>query len=307
MKIRRARLILGALLGCFAAGQVLAADVDAALPSVHVYQSGEAGIFANAYLVETAHGVVAIDATLTNSDSNALHAMLVTLNKPLLAVLLTHGHPDHYNGVTNLLAGRRIPVIATPAVSEVIARDDAGKETQWRPVFKDEWPLARTFPNRALESGKSVSFDGVKFTVHALGPGESHADSIWVLTAPNLRVAFIGDVVLDGVHAYLSDGHSGLWLQNIERVRKLTRDASRLYPGHGAAGGPQLLDSQRDYLIAYRQNVTELAQGRPALDDAQETQLEQRMLAFRNSTRLQFLIKLGADPVARELATGGVK
>jgi len=209
--------------------------------------------------------------------------------------------------VTNLLAGQRIPVVATRAVSEVIARDDAGKETQWKPVFKDEWPSVRTFPNQVVNDGETVSFDGVVYTVHALGPGESHADSIWVLTAPNFRVAFIGDVVLDGVHAYLSDGHSGLWLKNIERVRKLTRDASQLYPGHGEAGGSRLLDAQRDYLLAYRQIVAALAQGRPTLDDAQKSQLEQRMLAFRNTNRLQFLIKLGADPVARELVAGSAK
>ena len=307
MKIRKSWSIFAVLLGCCAAGWAPAAAADDALPRVHVYQSGEGGIFANAYLVETAHGVVAIDSTLTNSDSNALRAKLAALNKPLLAVLLTHGHPDHYNGVTNLLAGQHIPVVATRAVGEVIARDDAAKEKQWRPVFKDEWPLVRTFPNQAIGDGKSVSFDGAVFTVHDLGPGESHADSIWVLTAPNTRVAFIGDVVLNGVHAFLSDGHSGLWLRNIERVRKLTRDASRLYPGHGDAGGQELLDEQRDYLMAYRKNVVELAQGKPTLDDAQKAQLEQRMLAFRNTTRLQFLIKLGADPVARDLAADGAK
>ena len=43
--------------------------------------------------------------------------------------------------------------------------------------------------------------------------------------------------------------------------------------------------------------------GAKALDDAQETTLEQRMLSFQNTSRLQFLIKLGADPVARELAS----
>src|SRR5215831_17790916 len=78
----------------------LAADSE--YPRVHVYQSGEAGIFANAYLVETPRSVVAIDTTLSNTDSKALRAKLDALGKPLVAVLLTHGHPDHYNGITNL-------------------------------------------------------------------------------------------------------------------------------------------------------------------------------------------------------------
>jgi glyoxylase-like metal-dependent hydrolase (beta-lactamase superfamily II) len=62
--------------------------------------SGEGGIFANAYFIETANGVVAIDLTLTVNESKALKASLDSLNKPLLAVLLTHPHPDHVADVT---------------------------------------------------------------------------------------------------------------------------------------------------------------------------------------------------------------
>jgi glyoxylase-like metal-dependent hydrolase (beta-lactamase superfamily II) len=284
---------------CMLGGDASATDAS---PKVHVYQSGEGGIYANAYLLETAHGVVAIDSTLTNSDSQALHARLAALGKPLLAVLLTHGHPDHYNGITNLIAGAQVPVIATRSVSRVIERDDAAKEAQWRPIFKDEWPRVRTFPNRLVLDGDRLSFDGVTYTVHDLGPGESHADSIWIARGPGLRVAFLGDVVFQGVQSYLSDGHSGRWLRNLDTVRGLTRRAHPLYPGHGEPGGTELLDGQRAYLRAYRDNIAALANGRSTLDDDQKSELERRMLALRPDTRLQFLVKLGADPVARELA-----
>ena len=281
---------------------VAAADT---YPQVHVYQSGEAGIFANAYLVETRHGVVAIDTTLSNSDSKALRAKLDGLRKPLLAVLLTHGHPDHYNGITNLVAGTHVPIVATSSVARIIRRDDAAKELQWKPVFKEEWPSPRTFPTQALADGKSLHLDGITFTVHDLGPGESHADSIWTVTTASIRIAFIGDVVLQGVHAYLSDGHSEQWLRNIERVRGLVKGVSRLYPGHGESGDASLLDQQRDYLIAFRQSVAALAPGQPQLTEPQKEQLETRMLAYLKTDRLRFLIKLGADPVAAELAQAG--
>lgn len=45
------------------------------------------------------------------SDAHALRAAFDRLHKPLLAVPLTHGHPDHYNGVSALLAGQgEVPV-----------------------------------------------------------------------------------------------------------------------------------------------------------------------------------------------------
>jgi glyoxylase-like metal-dependent hydrolase (beta-lactamase superfamily II) len=273
-------------------------------PQVHVYQSGERGIFANAYLVETEKGVIAIDATLSNSDSKALRALLDGLHKPLLAVLLTHGHPDHYNGVTNLVRNAHVPVVATEGVAKVIHRDDAAKQAQWQPVFKEEWPMARTFPNTVAVDGGILQFDGVSFTVRDLGPGESDADSIWIVTAPSIKLAFVGDVVLEGVHAYLSDGHSQRWLHNIDRVRDLVSGARRLYPGHGESGGLELLDHQRDYLGMYRSTVASLANGATKLTDSQKNDLQARMLEYRQTERLQFLIKLGADPIAAELANG---
>jgi glyoxylase-like metal-dependent hydrolase (beta-lactamase superfamily II) len=100
-------------------------------PEVHVFQSGEAGLFANAYLVETANHLVAVDSTLLESTSKALRQKVVELGKPLHAVLLTHGHPDHYNGVTNLVNGETVDVIATEGVDLVIRKYDAAKAEQW--------------------------------------------------------------------------------------------------------------------------------------------------------------------------------
>ena len=58
---------------------------------IHTYVSSELRILANAYLIETRDGVVAIDATLTVSDAEKLRALLDSFNRPLLALLITHG------------------------------------------------------------------------------------------------------------------------------------------------------------------------------------------------------------------------
>ena len=281
-------------------------------PVIHRYAAGATGMFVNAYLVETPHGVVAIDATLTESDSKALRAQLDSLGKPLLAVLITHGHPDHYNGVTNLLAGRAVPppMLATAGVDSVIRANDAAKEAQWKPLFGDEWPAQRTFPSRIVRDGESVTFDGATFIVHALGPGESYNDSYWVLqgrrgTRRNPGTpgaAFIGDVVLNGVHAYMADGHTAGWLANIERVRDALAPDMAVYPGHGDPGGPDMLAWESSYLSTYRSAVAMLARGSATLDSTAKAQLVTRMKQFLPTDRLDMLITMGADPVAAELA-----
>src|SRR5688500_6548948 len=74
-------------------------------PEIHTVTSSPSGISVNAYLIEAERGVIAVDSALINSDARQLRERLAALGKPLLAVLLTHGHPDHYNGVTELIAG----------------------------------------------------------------------------------------------------------------------------------------------------------------------------------------------------------
>ncbi|HEY3042223.1 MAG TPA: MBL fold metallo-hydrolase [Pyrinomonadaceae bacterium] len=272
---------------------------------IHTYVSSELGILANAYLIETSDGVVAIDATLTVSDAEKLRAQLDSFNRPLLAVLITHGHPDHYNGVTQLIAGAPVPIIATAGVDRVIREWDAKKEEQWKPMFGDQWPTQRTFPNRIAQDGESIVFGGVWFTPHDLGPGESHHDSYWIVEDGHDRVAFIGDLAFNGEHSYVSDGHTTRWLENLEKTRGFLANVARIYPGHGLAGGLELLDRQQQYLERYRLEVRNLANRHSTLTDEEKTRLTERMTEYLPSGRINFLISAGADAVATELAEVG--
>ena len=108
------------------------------------------GLFVNSYLVEGSEGVVAIDAPLLLPDGHAFRARFEALRKPLLGVLVTHPHPDHYNTLGELLAGEDVPVIAHDDVDREIRASDEAKRAQWGPIFGDEWPTSVTFPNRTV-------------------------------------------------------------------------------------------------------------------------------------------------------------
>jgi glyoxylase-like metal-dependent hydrolase (beta-lactamase superfamily II) len=273
-------------------------------PTIHSHASAEGGIFANAYLIETARGVVAVDATLTVSESLALRSRLMALAKPLLAVLVTHAHPDHVAGIANLVGDADVPIVALRSVERLMRASEEPKRAQWGPIFGAEWIPAWTYPNRLMDDREVVTFDGLDFRVYDLGAGgDCDANALWVMEAAP-PAAFVGDLVFNGTHSYLADGHVLAWLANLERARSILEDVPVLYPGHGGPGSPALLGAQRDYLLAYCAAVRSLADGAPTLSEPAREELIGRMERYLPDAPLAFMIALSADRVAGELYDG---
>ena len=273
--------------------------------TIHTHTAGEAGLYVNSHLVETAQGVVVVDTSLLNSDIAALGARLSALDKPLLGVFVTHAHPDHFNGVHALVADHvDVPVFATVGVARTIREIADAKRAQWAPVYGDQWPAVTTYPTVELADREQVVLDGVRYTARELGAAESHADSFFLAQSVDGRpVAFIGDLAFHGVHSYTADGHGAQWLGVLDRLSSELARVTLLYPGHGEPAGPELFTAQRQYLLYYREVVRRVAGGQPTLDDAARAELERKVQEFLPDAPLTWMIGLGADAVAAELAT----
>jgi glyoxylase-like metal-dependent hydrolase (beta-lactamase superfamily II) len=267
---------------------------------IHTYAAAEPGIFVNSYLLELADGVILVDANLLVSDARALAARLAALHKPLLGAFVTHAHPDHFNGLP-YVAGEDVPVYAHTGVAATIGEIALPKREQWQPVYADEWPDRYRVPDHPLLSGEAVELGGVRVEIRGVGAAESHADSYLLVEAGAGQIAFIGDLAFDGMHSYTADGHTARWLKVLDEVAA-ELDGVPLYPGHGAPRGAELLANQRRYLLMYREVVRRLAGGAETLADPQREELLQVMSRFLPGAPLSWLVDLGADAVAAELA-----
>ena len=265
--------------------------------NIHRFPRDHESAFVNAYLVETESSVVAIDSLLTVSDARAMRAGLEELGKPLEAVLLTQSHPDHYGGLTQLVADDDVPIIAPQGVIDVISRDDEAKEEILRPMFGDEWAADRTFPNTPIGEGERVTFDDASLQVIDLGPGESPHDSPWVL-GPDERTVFLGDQIYGRKHCYLADGFHQQWLANIELLRERFPDDAVLYIGHGGPAGAADWDWQRSYIETFLDAVQGADWSNP---EQAHAAVVTAMKRFLPTDELLFLMELSIEAVAAQL------
>jgi glyoxylase-like metal-dependent hydrolase (beta-lactamase superfamily II) len=271
-------------------------------PTIHVYRSAERGIFVNSFFVEGSDAVVAVDAPLLRSDARAFRARLDALGKPLAGVLINHPHPDHYNGVTELVEGHSVPIVALADVDVEIRARDGEKRAQWGPMFGDEWPSSATFPTEHAKDCEVVELGGLAFTPIDLGAGESVSETLWRLTADR-PVAFTGDLVFAGVHPYVADGHTAAWIESLDRAKQLLDPTTVLYIGHGGPSvGIGALQEQKAYLLMLREVIRRLSAGADHLEPAAKEELQRIMWEFLPDAPLAWLLGAGCDAVAAELS-----
>jgi len=185
------------------------------------------GFEENAYLVwATGSGTaVAIDPGGLAAD---MLDQLADRGLTLEAVLLTHAHIDHIEGVAPIVRASGAPVYLHPD-DEVLYRNAAVQAAQ----FGMRIEVPPPFDHR-LSHGQVLEFAGVTFEVRHV-PG--HAPGHVLFHVPGAAAAFVGDVVFQGSIGR-TDLPGGSYQQLMESIRQqvLTlSDETTLYSGHGPA------------------------------------------------------------------------
>ncbi len=179
----------------------------------------------NAYLVRcSATGeTVAIDP---GGGAEAMIAALEEGGHALRAILLTHAHLDHIEGVAALAERIPAPIHLHPADRPLY--DAAPQQAaMFGHPFRAPPP-----PDETIVPGRDIEFGACRLEVrHAPGHSPGHV----ILYSPEAGVAFVGDVVFQGSigRTDLPGGSFQQLMTSIrEQVLTLPED-TELYPGHG--------------------------------------------------------------------------
>lgn len=216
------------------------------LPTGEVIESSPA----TSTLIHGDRDAILVDPPLTTSQTKLVGDWVAATGLNLIAVYITHGHGDHWFGVSDIV--RRFPgtaVHATPGTIELMHQQaTTGREQLWDLDFPGLIPETPVLATPVPADGLWLEGDELR----AVEAGHSDTDHTTVLHVPSIGLVVAGDVAYNGVHQYLLEGgHGGLerWLAAIDTVAALRPAA--VVAGHknrDLPDDPAILDRTRDYL-----------------------------------------------------------
>jgi len=266
--------------------------------SVQQYDNGNSNI----YLIETSNYVILIDGGFWVKDGPNIEAMINETGKPLAAILITHGHWDHYYALSIIPGAADAPIIATARTRFQIETMHDSFERRIRPLFGDLLPTEWVYPNTIVDGGYVYSIDGVDIKLIDYGPGSSISDSVWLIEDVDAGThAFIGDLVFREVHSFFQDGRSYDWITSLRLLKERLPEDAIVYPGHGKIGGTDLIDWQIEYIDVVHEATNE---ANAATDKPKEraAELSRLMSEAYPDLRNPFLIGWSADILTKEIA-----
>lgn len=264
------------------------------------------GAFAQAIVIETSRSAVVIDAGGSAAHAERIKTRLREIGKPLVALLLTHAHLDHYGGA-GLLRSNNVPLITSAGVARHLADWDSTNFAR----FGATVPAGPRGPDRLLADGESLTVDGVRITLREAGPGESYSDAWFLIEGIDRRAAVIGDLAMYGIPPFAQSGHTGDWVRALRKVRAAIPVGTPIYIGHDrramqgdtTAWGHEVINLQVQRLQAFSEAVRGVTASARLLRPAEIDTITARLLRESPETdaTYAFLYRTSANVLAAEL------
>ena len=212
----------------------------------------------NPAVVLTMAGAVVIDPGGSVVAGEIVLAKLRSItDKPVVAIFNTHIHGDHWLGNAALKAAYPNVTIYGHEKMKVLAEGPEGKRLMKTvdQVTKGANSKAKPVaPNKTVKDGEVIQIGDVRFRIfHA---DKAHTDGDIMIEAVDKDVLFTGDVVRERMVGQMSGGSFAGNIKAIDRA--LATKMKVFVPGHGQAGGVEMVKTYRGYLSTLYGTVEKL-------------------------------------------------
>ena len=217
-------------------------------------------------------GVVVIDAHWRISEAKrALTHLRQTTDKPITAILLTHGHTDHFGGLPMFAdaAEGKVDIYADEPTFRSIQNDELGFIDSRQDDFGTDFPQQIPVPNRIIKDDiTQLELAGIEIEAHRFIFNEAPSTTVFYL--PSQKALFTGDLVNVAITPVLYQGGLDPWIEQLQELKDRFPDAEIIYPGHGQpAPAEEAIDAELDYLTSFRDLLSQALKNDSRVDNTE--------------------------------------
>lgn len=222
-------------------------------------------------------GVVVIDAHWRISEAErAIVHLRETTDKPIRAILITHGHTDHFGGLPVFVNAENgnVDIYASKRTLRSIQNDELGFIANRQDDFGDDFPSQFPTPAQIIENQTTqLEIAGVSIEAHLFYSNEAPDTLVFYL--PAQKALFPGDLVNGETTPVLYQGGIDAWLDQLKQIKAQFPEAETLYPGHGQPGSAKdMIDAEIKYLTTFRDLVSQALLNDSAISDEERESIK---------------------------------
>lgn len=251
------------------------------------------GMMCNLTFIDTPKGLVAVDTGASvQIGEMAIRQLKQKFNKPVVAIINTHYHGDHFLGNQAFVeAYGDMPIHAHAGTIEQIKGMEGNT---WRRLM-EQWTNQATMgtkvvaPTVAVDHGQELKFGDVVLRLHHYG--KAHTPSDICVEVVGDALTCIGDVAMNGRIANMDDGSYAGTLKTYAALEK--NAPSKIWlPGHGEPGAGVLAWNRSLFEGIYESCVKAVEAGQP-MEEAKELVLRDPRVASQARTTKGFDSNIG--------------
>jgi glyoxylase-like metal-dependent hydrolase (beta-lactamase superfamily II) len=201
----------------------------------------------NNVIIEMNDYLVVIDANFPSGAKAVIADAKKVSSKPIKYVFDSHHHGDHaYGNAVWTKMGA-----TTLAHANVVAEMDKYEPQRWQEAARDRQDVRELNLKTAERPKQTFTTSPFKLTdgkrtieFHHFGWAHTRGDGFAFLPAE--KIICTGDAIVNGPYNYTGDSHLANWPEVVKAAQKL--GATRVLPGHGPPGGPEVMAGELAFM-----------------------------------------------------------